>query len=144
MTHRFALLLTFPFVYLLVPFLAIIPTATDAPAPADGLRVWIAIGALLFLQVVGRTFVLPITQILVNNCTPHPSVLSSVHGIGQSVSSGCRTLGPLVWSALFGLGLRKGVVGIAWWTLSIESLVAAGSSWLLREGDGHEIWLEGD
>lgn len=143
-TYRLALLLTFPIVYSLVPYLAMVPTRSASPAAADGPVIWIVIFVLLFVQVVGRTFVLPIGQILVNNCSPHPSVLGSVHGIGQSVSSGGRTLGPIIWSTLYGIGLEKGVVGIAWWVLSGEALFAALASWFLREGSGHEIWLEGD
>lgn len=144
MAHRLALLLTFPIVYTFVPYLVVMPTKSPTPQPADGVWMWATIFALLTIQTFGRTFVLPITQILVNNCTPHPSVLGAVHGIGQSVSSGSRTLGPLIWSSLYGLGLQKGIVGIAWWILGIESLAAAAASWLLREGTGHEIVLEGD
>lgn len=144
LSHRLSLLLTFPVVYTLAPYLVMLPTSSAAPAAADGAVLWVAIFYLLFWQTFGRTFVLPITQILVNNCTPHPSVLGAVHGIGQSVSSGCRTLGPVIWSSLYGLGLGKGVVGIAWWILGIESLCAAAASLLLREGSGHEIVLEED
>lgn len=143
-TYRYALLASFPLVYLSIPYLALVPTTSTPPHPADGPAIWITIAALLFVQVVGRTFVLPIGQILVNNCTPHPSVLGAVHGIGQSVSSGSRTVGPVVGSLLYGWGLEKGVVGVAWWALALEAVVGAGASWLLREGSGHEIWLEGD
>lgn len=144
LTHRIALALTFPIVYVLVPYIVILPTKSITPAPADGPWIWIAISALLVLQTFGRTFVLPITQILVNNASPHPSVLGAVHGVGQSVSSGCRTLGPVIWSSLYGVGLDKGVVGIAWWVLGAEAVATAAASWLLREGSGHEILLEGE
>ncbi|KAK3492315.1 uncharacterized protein B0T23DRAFT_404397 [Neurospora hispaniola] len=68
--------------------------------------------------------------ILVNNCTPHPGVLGTVHGIGQSVSSFARTLGPMLCGFLYGLGLNMDIVGAACFSV-----------W---KGDGHEIWLEGD
>lgn len=142
-TYRCALIM-FPLAYVLLPYLAMLPTKSKAPHAADGPALWIGISSLLFIVVLGRTFSLPITQILVNNCSPHPSVLSSVHGLGQSVSAGARTLGPVVWSTLYGLGLHKGVVGLGFWTLCIESLLAFGASWLVYEGNGHEIRLEGD
>lgn len=142
-TFRLALFI-FPFTYAAAAFLAVVPTRSAPPLEADGPWVWLAITALLLAQVVGRTFVLPITQILVNNCTPHPSVLGTVHGIGQSVSSGSRTLGPVLWSWLYGFGLRKGVVGIAWWALSVEAVLAVLAARFLYEGSGHEIVLEGD
>ena len=141
--YRSALIL-FPVAYALLPYLAILPTKSKPPDTADGIGLWLVIACLLLIIVTGRTFSLPITQILVNNCSPHPSVLSSVHGLGQSVSAGARTLGPIVWSTLYGVGLHQGVVGLGFWTLCIESLLCFGASWLVYEGNGHEIRLEGD
>lgn len=94
--------------------------------------------------MLGRTFALPANTILVNNCSPHPSVLGTVHGVAHSVSSFVRTVGPVLGGWLFGLGLQKGMVGIPWWGLAgvagVGVLVAGG----VREGDGHEVWLEGE
>lgn len=141
--YRFALLV-FPLAYTITPYLAVLPTKSVPPHAADGPWVWLGISSLLFMVVTGRTFSLPCTQILVNNCTPHPSVLSTIHGIGQSVSAGARTLGPVVWSMLYGWGLNKGIVGIAYWLLAIEALMAFMVSFSLHEGTGHELRLEGD
>jgi hypothetical protein len=134
----------FPIAYILVPFLAIVPSKTLPPAEKDGLRVWFALCFVLFIQVTGRTFALPATTILVNNASPHPSVLGTMHGIGQSLSSAGRTIGPALGGALYGMGLSKGVVGAVWWGLSgIAVANCVASNWV-REGDGHEIMLEGD
>ncbi|KAL9057695.1 MAG: hypothetical protein Q9162_002169 [Coniocarpon cinnabarinum] len=141
--YRYALLL-FPLAYTAIPFLVMLPTKHAPPHAADGPWVWIGISSLLFVVVAGRTFSLPITQILVNNCSPHPSVLSSVHGLGQSVSAGARTLGPVVWSTLYGFGLHQGYVGVGFWSLCLESILAFGASWLVYEGNGHEIRLPGE
>lgn len=141
--YRYALAL-FPLAYALAPFLALVPTRSESPHAADGPWIWIGICGLLLLIVTGRTFALPSSLILINNCTPHPSVLSTIHGIAQSVSAGCRTLGPLVFSTVYGEGLKKGMVGMAWWILMIEAFIAFGASWLVYEGSGHEIRLEGD
>lgn len=67
-----------------------------------------------------------------------------MHGIGQTVNSAGRTVGPVLGGWLYGLGLSKGVVGGVWWGLAC---VAAGGwvvSGFLYEGSGHEIWLEGE
>lgn len=137
-------LLFFPFAYFLVPYLSLVPSSSPPPSPKDGIAVWMAIAGVLALQVVGRTFALPTQTILVNNCTPHPSVLGTVHGIGQSVSSFARTLGPMLCGFLYGLGLNMGVVGAVWWGLSGMAILGFLASLLVWEGDGHEIWLEGD
>ncbi|KAL1842208.1 hypothetical protein VTJ49DRAFT_5820 [Mycothermus thermophilus] len=134
----------FPVAYFLVPYLSLVPSASPAPLPKDGVWVWLSIVGVLFLQVVGRTFALPAQTILVNNCTPHPSVLGTVHGIGQSVSSFARSVGPILGGFVYGFGLENGVVGLVFWCLAgvaVSNLVA---SLFVREGDGHEIWLEGD
>jgi hypothetical protein len=137
-------LLFFPLTYCLVPYLSLVPSASPPPHAKDGVEVWIAIAGVLFLQVVGRTFTLPAQTILVNNCTPHPSVLGTVHGIGQSVSSFARSIGPILGGFWYGLGLARGVVGAVFWGLSGVAALNIMASWFVREGDGHEIWLEGD
>lgn len=99
---------------------------------------------VLLLQVTARTFTLPATIILLNNCSPHPSVLGTVHSIGQSVSAAFRTIGPVAGGWWYGAGLEHGVVGAAWW--SIAGISAAGcvtAAWVY-EGSGHEIHLEED
>ena len=134
----------FPIAYVLVPYLAIIPSRTPPPAKKDGILIWVSLCFVLFIQVIGRTFVLPAATILVNNSSPHPSVLGTIHGIGQSCSSAGRAIGPTVGGALYGVGLQHGVVGGIWWGLSGLAIVNCIASLLVREGDGHEIVLEGD
>ncbi|KAL2128049.1 hypothetical protein VTI74DRAFT_9779 [Chaetomium olivicolor] len=137
-------LLLFPFVYILVPYLSLVPSASPPPHAKDGILVWIAIVAVISLQVIGCTFALPAQTILVNNCTPHPSVLGTVHGIGQSVSSFARTVGPVLSGFLYGKGLEKGVVAAVFIFLSGVAMWNSCASLFVREGNGHEVWLEGD
>ncbi len=136
--------LCFPVAYTIIPYLSLVPSTTPPPGEKTGPWVWIAVGCLLSIQVVGRTFALPGQTILVNNCSPHPSVLGTVHGFGVSVSSFGRTVGPVLCGWLYGLGLNRGCVGAAFWGLAGVALCGWTASFWLREGDGHEIWLEGD
>ena len=134
----------FPIAYGLAPYLVLLPTKSEQSDTTDGIWVWAGIIVFLTIIMAGRTFAQPFALILVNNCTPHPSALSTVHGIAQSVSAGARTIGPLIYSFLYGQGLKDGMVGLAWWILSIQALVAFGASWLVYEGTGHDIRLDGD
>ena len=134
----------FPVAYLIAPYLVLIPTRSPPPAAADGVLFWLGLCTLLFIYTVSRVFVLPATMILVNNCSPHPSVLGTIHGVAGSVGSAARTLGPGVAGFLFGVGLDAGVVGIAWWALAVAGGFAVLTSLLVREGSGHEILLEGE
>ena len=134
----------FPIAYLLAPYLSIVPSKSEPPAPADGPAIWLTLCGVLLIQVLGRTFVLPSTMILINNCSPHPTVLGTIHGIAQSVGSAARTFGPAVAGYLFGVGLNIGVVGLSWWILAcIAGFGVLTSTWV-REGSGHEIVLEDD
>lgn len=137
-------LFCFPVAYVLAPFLSVVPSKSSPPAEKDGILLWLALCGVLLIQVVGRTFALPAAAILLNNCSPHPSVLGTIHGIGQSVSSGMRTVGPIVGGALYGLGLKYGVIGAVWWGLAGVAICCCIASNWVREGDGHEINLEGD
>lgn len=134
----------FPVAYALAPYLAVVPSRTPPPAEKDGILLYLAMCGVLFIQVLARTFALPAATILINNCSPHPSVLGSIHGIGQSVSSGARTIGPVLGGFFYGLDLSHGVVGAVWWGLSGVAICGCVASNWVREGDGHETWLEGD
>ncbi|KAF6825603.1 MFS multidrug transporter [Colletotrichum plurivorum] len=135
----------FPLAYFFVPYLAVVPSNDfTPPGPKGGGAVWTAIVGVLLVQVLGRTFALPGQTILINNCSPHPSVLGTVHGLGQSVSSAARTVGPVLGGFLYGKGLEAGVVGAVWWGLAGVAVLGVLASLAVWEGDGHEIWLEGD
>ncbi|KAB8346287.1 hypothetical protein FH972_023331 [Carpinus fangiana] len=128
-THKLGVLPTFrlsnmffPIAYTLAPLLVMLPTRSAAPHAADGPWMWVGICCLLAIQVTGRTFSLPITQILINNCTPHPSVLGTMHGIGTSVSAATRTFGPILWTLMYGYGLEMGVVGLACRPSAVETM----------------------
>ncbi|EFZ01634.2 MFS transporter [Metarhizium robertsii] len=137
-------LLLFPMAYFLVPYLSVVPSTSGPPHSKTGAAIWLSICGVLFIQVMGRTFALPSQAILINNCSPHPSVLGTVHGLGQSVSSFARTVGPIIGGVVYGFGLSRGYVGLVFWLLSCVAICACLASLLVKEGDGHEIWLEGD
>jgi hypothetical protein len=134
----------FPITYTLAPFLSRVWSYSNPPDGVSGPWIWLAIIGVLIIQVLGRTFALPSTGILVNNASPHPSVLGTVHGIGQSVASLARTVGPVTFSWVFGRGLDMGVVGLAWWLMAGIAVIGWVVAQGVKEGDGHEILLEGE
>lgn len=138
-------LVIFPVAYLLVPFLATLPQAANADGSAGtgvSTALWFAIVFILFLHTSARTMTLPASIILLNNCSPHPSVLGTIHGLGQSVSAGFRTVGPIVGGWWYGMGLDWGMVAFSWWAVAAASLVGSVASLLIYEGTGKEIQLE--
>ncbi|KKA17592.1 MFS transporter [Rasamsonia emersonii CBS 393.64] len=134
----------FPLAYAFAPYVSLAPSSSPPPAQATGFWVWLLIVLVLFLQVTARTFTLPTSIILLNNCSPHPSVLGTIHGIGQSVSSAFRTVGPVFSGAWYGYGLDIGVVGFAWWMIALVSILGCIAAIFVYEGSGHEIILPGE
>lgn len=108
-----------PLSYSLMPFLVLIPNFPWL--------VWPAFTVVVGFQVVSRTFSLPAAVILVNNSVTDASILGTVHGVAQSISSAARTLGPLLTGWGLGLGLEYNLVGGVWWVLALEALLG----WLL-------------
>lgn len=134
----------FPLAYAFAPYIALAPSSAPPPGQANGPWVWFSIIVVLFLQVTARTFTLPTSIILLNNCSPHPSVLGTIHGIGQSVSSAFRTIGPIFSGSWYGYGLEIGTVGFAWWLIALVSVFGCVAAIFVYEGSGHEIILPGE
>jgi hypothetical protein len=137
-------LILFPVAYFVGPYLSILPSTTEPPEPASGPFIWGGILLVLLLQVMARTFTLPATIILLNNCSPHPSVLGTIHGLGQSVSAGFRTVGPVVGGWWYGYGLDIGMVAWGWWGTAGVAVLGCFTAMAMHEGSGHEIFLEGE
>lgn len=137
-------LFLFPLAYYLAPYIALLPSATAPPEPASGWVIWMGISAVLLLQVAARTFALPATIILINNSSPHPSVLATIHGIGQATSATFRTLGPMLTGYWFGMWTKRGIIGMAWWITGSISAIGCVASFWVRNGSGHEIFLPGE
>lgn len=105
---------------------------------------WAGIFSTLSILVIARTFTLPATIVLLNNSSPHPSVLGTVHAIGQSVSAGFRTIGAIVGGSWYGIGLQNGSSSEAWWKVGVVAVFGFFAACLVTEGSGHEIILPGE
>ncbi|KAH0494591.1 hypothetical protein TgHK011_001208 [Trichoderma gracile] len=137
-------LFLFPVAYFVAPYLSILPSWSPPPEPASGGFIWAGITGVVFLQVMARTFTLPASIILLNNCSPHPSVLGTIHGLGQSVSALFRTVGPVIGGWWYGYGLDIGMVAWGWWGVAAVSLLTCATALGMHDGSGHEILLEGE
>ncbi|MCJ1300151.1 hypothetical protein MMC08_002945 [Hypocenomyce scalaris] len=136
-------LYVFPLVYVLAPFLSLVASANYHGGKTA--LVWLAMSGVLFLFVVGRTGVTPATTLLINDCTPHPSVRGTIHTAGTVIGNLSRSVFPIVAFAIFGKGLEMGVVGLGFWCLACVAVLAcAASQWVREGGNGNEIRLPGE
>lgn len=119
-------LFVFPMAYALAPYLSLL---INVP-----FLLWLGIVVVLVLQVAARTFAIPGSVLLINNSSPSPSMLGTIHGMGAATSSAFRTIGPIVAGHWYGQGLEKGVVGWAWWWVALMSLLGVIPSFWARDG----------
>jgi hypothetical protein len=101
--------------------------------------IWVTLTITLAFQVLSRTFALPGSVILTNNCVENPNVLGTIHGIAQSVSSAARTLGPMFGGWGLGWGLKRNMGGVVWWCLAVVAACGWCTTWLVKEGRGTGI-----
>jgi hypothetical protein len=136
-------LFIFPIVYLVAPYPSLV--ASSSPAHSRTAATWLAMSAVLLLFTIGRTGVTPATTLLINDCTPHPSVRGTVHAAATVLGHLSRSIFPVAALTVFGQGLRVGVVGLGFWCLAVLAVASCVASGWVREGkNGKEIVLEGD
>jgi hypothetical protein len=136
-------LYVFPVAYALAPFPALVSSANLVSGKM--LLVWVSVGFVLLLFVIGRTGVTPATTLLINDCTPHPSVRGTIHTAGTVIGNLSRSVFPVIAFAIFGKGLEIGVVGLGFWCLACLGVLACvASQWVEQGSNGKEIVLEGE
>jgi hypothetical protein len=125
LTHRVALF-AFPIGYTLIPYLSFLPKHNDN----------LAITASTILSsvcVIGRTFSIPPMTVLMTNASPSRKVLGTVHGLTHSATSAARCVGPFLLGNLYSLGVKIGVIGLAWWIMSLIVIIEIFSAVQLKE-----------
>jgi hypothetical protein len=98
--------------------------------------------AVLFLYVLGRTGVTPATTLLINDCTPHPSVRGTIHTTATVVNNLARSIFPIIAMSIFGQGMRVGVIGLGFWSIAALAILSCITSrWVTEGSNGQEIVL---
>lgn len=118
--------MAYPFLYLLVPYLVLLPSR------------WRMFGlaACLLLKVTGQVMAYPSNSILLTNAAPSMLVLGTINGVAASTASLSRAFGPTVSGLIHSVGLNWGYSGLAWWSSALICILAAVESLWMREGRG--------
>lgn len=137
-----AALCLLPPVYLAAPFCALVPllrqdTEVKVPGSYPVLK-WSTLLIVLILFAAGRTGVVPATSLLINDCTPHPSVRGTIHTTGVICSNLSKSVFPPMALAVMAFGLRVGVVGLGFWFVAVLALLSIVVSLQVREGTNVE------
>ncbi|KAK0774627.1 hypothetical protein LTR75_016814 [Friedmanniomyces endolithicus] len=110
-TYRMVVI-SYPILYLAVPYLTLVPLRWRMPA------VW----AVIVWKVTAHAFAFPSTNIMLANAAPSTKVLGTLNGVASSAASGMRAFGPTVSGLLQSAGLSIGVLGLPWW---MNALIAS-------------------
>ena len=131
-TFRFVVM-SWPILYLIVPYTVLLPSNLRLPA----------IGFCLLWRIVGQVFAYPCNAILLTNSAPSMLVLGMINGAAASTASLCRAIGPAVAGVLHDWGNGLGYNGVVWWVAGIVSMAGAVESLWMEEGQGR-MTSEGD
>ncbi|KAL0931845.1 nad dependent epimerase [Colletotrichum truncatum] len=110
----------FPASLFIAPYLALLPAG-------NGWVLWAGILFVLLLHVIGRSFGILVSILLVNQSTTQSSRRGTVHGIANAVASTSRSAGSIAGGMLYGLGLQQNVVGLGWWVTCCVGIIG----WIL-------------
>ncbi|KAI0598474.1 major facilitator superfamily domain-containing protein [Biscogniauxia sp. FL1348] len=122
-----ACVVTFPLVYIVTPFTVLIANAGTRYA------------ALLVIMTVKAFAVIigfPCTTILLTNSATSLAILGTLNGFATTFSALGRASGPAMAGAAFTWGVKKGVIGVPWWILTVIAAIGAIPAWFIVEGDG--------
>jgi Na+/melibiose symporter-like transporter len=121
----------FPAAYLLAPYLALLSGHKTVK--------WVAMAAVLFLQVMGRTMAMPSSVILLTEAAPRRNVLGTVHGAGSTLNAFSSAVGPVVGGTILAKGIDVGAIGLVWWSwLLLVAVVTLAWSYLLDKAEQSE------
>lgn len=118
--------LVFPVLYLVTPFIVLVP---ESLARAT-------IFSLMMVKLAMVIFSFPCCTILLTNSATSLSVLGTLNGVGTSVSAIGRASGPALVGATFSYGIKKGYVIIPWWILAVVGALSAVPVFWIIETDG--------
>ncbi|KAF1845139.1 MFS general substrate transporter [Cucurbitaria berberidis CBS 394.84] len=122
----------YPVLYLLAPYLALLPTNLRVP----GLMV------LLVGKVTFQSLSYPSLAIILTNSSPSKRVLGTLNGVAMSAASISRGFGPTISGAMDSLGDTRGMSGLAWWTIAAVALLGWLPGFAMREGNKRPAFLD--
>ncbi|KAI8935536.1 hypothetical protein NX059_008106 [Plenodomus lindquistii] len=114
----------YPILYLLAPYLVLLPEVLRIP----GLML------LLIGKVTFQSLSYPSLAIILTNSSPSKRVLGTLNGVAMSTASISRGFGPTISGALDSIGDTIGMTGLAWWTIAAVALLGWLPGLALKEG----------
>ena len=124
-TFRFVVI-SWPILYFLVPYLVLLP---------ERLQMF-AVYLCLIWKITAQVLAFPANAILLTNSASSMLVLGAINGVAASTASLMRAFGPTVTGFIHSLGLEMGYTGFAWWASGLICFLGAVESFWMVEGKG--------
>ena len=105
----------YPILYMVVPYLTLLPTWARMPG----------IYIVLVWKVTAQALTFPSLAILLANAAPSKRVLGTLNGVAASSASLCRAFGPTLSGLIQSGGLSLGVLGLPWWANGLVAMCGA-------------------
>lgn len=116
-------IITYPLLYLVVPYVTLVPR---------NLRM-VCVYVILVWKVTAQAFTFPSTQIMLANSAPSTKVLGTLNGAAASSASLSRSFGPTFSGLLQTAGLANGVLGLPWWVSALIASMGVAISFFMVE-----------
>lgn len=113
----------YPFLYILAPYLALLPRNLRIPG----------LVLILVWKVTAQALSYPSLAIMLANASPSKKLLGTLNGAAMASASVMRGFGPTVSGAVDSVGDRIGMSGLAWWTIAGVALMGWGPSLFMTE-----------
>lgn len=114
---------TYPFLYIVTPYLTLVPSSMRMPC----------VYLILIWKVCAQAFTMPSALIMLANNTPSPKVSGTLNGAMASAASLCRTFGPTFSGLLQSAGLSVGTLALPWWTNAAVAAIGVAIAIFMRE-----------
>ncbi|KAJ4381799.1 hypothetical protein N0V86_003164 [Didymella sp. IMI 355093] len=115
----------YPVLYILAPYLALLPENLRIPG-----LVFLLIGKVTF-----QSLSYPSLAIILANSSPSKRVLGTLNGAAASSASVCRGFGPTISGAVDSFGGNHHMSGLAWWAIACVALMGWLPGLMLKESD---------
>ncbi|TDZ16052.1 putative membrane protein [Colletotrichum orbiculare MAFF 240422] len=139
-----AFMLGMPVLYFVIPYIAAAPSTAAPPAGKEGFWVWFIIIVAQVMMVGTSTFVVPSQLVLTNLSSPHPSALARTHSSAFLLTGLVRSATSSLAGVIYSYGSSHNMTGLVWWIASGVAALGCLNSRIVKEGNGHEIWMTGD
>jgi len=123
-----AVILAYPFLYFLVPYLPLLPKTFRMPG----------VYVVLLWKVTAQSLAYPSLAMMLANLSPSKKVLGTLNGVAASSASLSRAIGPTASGFVHTAGLHLGYSGLSWWTCSLVALFGASVSLWMNEAPRQE------